>query len=149
MTAETTRFTRFIEAQDPVVDRVLAELSAGAKTSHWMWFVFPQLAALGRSERARFYGLADLAEAEAYLSVPVLRDRLVAATEAALTGRAGAVPPRTAHAIFHSPDDLKFRSCLTLFGAAAASPEVIREAMDAFFDAPCAATLSLIGRTPG
>src|SRR5690242_1687935 len=106
-------FDDFIRAQDAVWGDVLSELRAGRKTTHWMWFVFPQLAALGRSSTAKFYGLENVAEAEAYLRHPVLGARLREAT-----GIVNAVEGRSAHEIFGSPDDLKFRSCVTLFGRA-------------------------------
>lgn len=109
----TGDLSRFEKAQDPVWDQVTAELRAGRKTSHWMWFVFPQLAALGRSETARFYGIADLAEAQAYLAHPLLAERLETATRLMLTHRGGRLLD-----ILGDPDHLKFRSCMTLFGAA-------------------------------
>ncbi|KQW36846.1 calpastatin [Rhizobacter sp. Root404] len=101
---------RFVEAQAPVYATALAELKAGHKQSHWMWFVFPQLKALGRSSMAQFYGLHDLIEAHSYWSHPVLGPRLKECVLAVLE-----VPSKTAHEIFGSPDDLKFCSCLTLF----------------------------------
>jgi len=104
---------RFVEAQAPVIERALAELRAGCKQSHWMWFVFPQLKALGRSPTALFYGLEGLAEARAYWAHPVLGPRLKECVLAAL-----GVGSKTAHEIFGSPDDLKFCSCLTLFESA-------------------------------
>ena len=112
--ADPFQLSRFIEAQDRVFDTVLAELGAGRKQTHWMWFVFPQLRALGRSSIAKFYGIGSIEEARAYLRHPVLGKRLVQATDAvpSLSGR-------SAHEIFGSPDDLKFRSSMTLFGEAA------------------------------
>src|SRR4051794_4608428 len=107
-------FEHFVAAQDPVYAKVLAELRAGEKASHWMWFIFPQLRALGRSAAALKYGLADLGEARAYLRHPVLGPRLLECTGLML-GLEG----RTAHQILHSPDDLKFRSSMTLFAHAA------------------------------
>ena len=106
---------RFVAAQDGVIDRALAELVAGAKTSHWMWFVFPQIAGLGHSEMARRYAIADLAEARAYLAHPVLGPRLAAATEAML-GWAGR---RSAETMLGGIDAIKLRSSMTLFEAAA------------------------------
>jgi uncharacterized protein (DUF1810 family) len=110
MDADPFHLQRFVEAQAPVFDQVLDELRQGRKRTHWMWFVFPQLAALGRSVTARHYGIASLEEASAYLAHPLLGPRLRQCCEA-LT----AVPGRSAHEIFGSPDDLKLRSCLTLF----------------------------------
>ena len=130
---------RFVAAQDPVIGTVLAELRAGRKRTHWMWFIFPQLRALGRSERALFYGLADLSEAEAYLVHPVLGPRLVACTMAAMTGY-----PKTAFEIFGSPDNLKFRSCVTLFSNIEGAPETFGHALDVFYDGPDEATIELL-----
>lgn len=104
---------RFVDAQDLVYDDVLDELRAGRKASHWMWFVFPQLRGLGHSAMATRYGIASLEEARAYLQHPVLGPRLRECTQLVL-----AVEGRSAHAIFGSPDDLKLRSCMTLFRAA-------------------------------
>jgi len=106
-------FDHFIAAQDRVYPAVLAELSAGHKATHWMWFVFPQLKALGRSPTAQYYGIADIDEARAYLRHPTLGPRLIECTTIVTT-----VVGRGAHEIFGSPDDLKFRSSMTLFGRA-------------------------------
>lgn len=114
----------FVAAQDPVFPAVLAELRAGRKRTHWMWFVFPQLAALGRSATAKLYGLGGLAEARAYFAHPVLGPRLVECTRLV-----NAVEGRTAHEIFGSPDDLKFHSCVTLFHHAAPTEEAFVEAL--------------------
>lgn len=105
---------RFVQAQDAVIDDVRRELRAGRKRTHWMWFVFPQLRALGRSATAQHYGISSLAEAGAYMAHPVLGPRLIECTELVL-----AVQGRSAHEIFGSPDDMKLRSCMTLFAAAA------------------------------
>jgi uncharacterized protein (DUF1810 family) len=107
---------RFVTAQAPVFDAVLEELRAGRKRSHWMWFVFPQLRGLGRSPTALFYGIASLDEARAYLAHPLLGPRLDLCTKTVMA-HAGR-PLRT---IFGSPDDMKFRSSMTLF--ALASPD--------------------------
>ena len=108
---------------------VRAELAAGAKTSHWMWFVFPQLRALGRSATARHYGIADRAEAAAYAAHPVLGPRLVECTRLVL-----GVHGKSAHAIFGSPDDLKLCSCLTLFEAVAPAERVFAEALARYYE---------------
>lgn len=105
---------RFVTAQAPVFETVLAELRAGRKQSHWVWFIFPQLAGLGKSSTARFYGIGSLDEARAYLAHPVLRSRLDLCTRIVLASESPSV-----HAIFGSPDDFKFRSCMTLFSRAA------------------------------
>jgi len=104
---------RFVTAQGFVYATALAELKAGEKRTHWMWFVFPQLRALGRSPRAQLYGIGSLDEARAYLDHPLLGPRLVECTQAVLDCPAGSL-----HEIFGSPDDLKFKSCMTLFARA-------------------------------
>ncbi len=101
---------RFVNAQGPVYDTVLAELRGGRKRSHWMWFVFPQIAGLGQSLTARKYAIVSRAEAIAYLDHPVLGPRLLKCTRLV-----NAIDDRTAHEIFGTPDDLKFRSSMTLF----------------------------------
>ena len=103
----------FVRAQNPHYERILAELRAGQKASHWMWYVFPQLTALGRSPTALRYGIEDLAMAQEYLRHDVLGPRLLECTRMVL-----GVTRRSAHEIFGSPDDLKFRSSMTLFGRA-------------------------------
>ena len=113
--ADPYHLARFLEAQAPCYARVLEELAAGEKTSHWMWFIFPQLRGLGVSSTARRFGLTGLEEARAYLAHPLLGSRLHECTRLVL-----AVEGRTAYEIFGSPDDLKLRSCLTLFAQAAA-----------------------------
>ncbi|MFN4142915.1 DUF1810 domain-containing protein [Aestuariivirga sp.] len=101
---------RFIDAQTPVIEEATAELAAGSKKSHWMWFVFPQLSGLGRSDIAHFYGISDLEEARRYLAHPVLGVRLRRHVQLMIEHKA-----KTARQILGTPDDLKFRSCLTLF----------------------------------
>jgi uncharacterized protein (DUF1810 family) len=131
---------RFLDAQAGTYATALAEITAGAKRSHWMWFILPQLAGLGTSPTARRYALADTAEARAYLDHPVLGARLRACVAAAL-----AVPDRSAHAIFGSPDDLKLRSCLTLFQHVAPKEPLFRQALERFFDGrPDPRTLELL-----
>jgi uncharacterized protein (DUF1810 family) len=116
---------RFVQAQDPVWTSVRAELRAGAKRTHWMWFVFPQLAQLGRSSTARFYGLQGAAEAQAYWRHPLLGPRLREAASLVL-----AVRGRSLHDIFGSPDDLKLRSCMTLFEAVAPEEPVFAQVLE-------------------
>ncbi|WP_081177113.1 DUF1810 domain-containing protein [Rhizobium rhizosphaerae] len=106
---------RFIDAQNHVYPTVLAELQAGRKQTHWMWFIFPQLAGLGRSSTARHFALSGAAEALAYLAHPCLGERLIACTEAVLAQDDTA----TALTIFGTPDALKFHSSMTLFAAVA------------------------------
>ncbi|MCE9658747.1 MAG: DUF1810 domain-containing protein [Burkholderiales bacterium] len=121
---------RFVEAQAAVYESVLAELRAGRKSSHWMWFIFPQLRALGRSGTARFYGLADRTEAAAYWQHPVLGERLRQCARLVLATRG-----KTAHEIFGSPDDLKLRSCMTLFAAVAPEEPEFAEVLARFYAA--------------
>jgi len=109
---------RFVRAQTPVFDTVVDELSAGQKRSHWMWFIFPQLRGLGRSSMAEFYGIGSLDEARTYLADPVLGPRLVLCTQTVL-----GVRDRNLRAIFGSPDDMKFRSSMTLFAQAVEAEE--------------------------
>ena len=119
---------RFVQAQDPVLARVRAELRAGAKRTHWMWFVFPQLAGLGRSETARHYALASLEEARGYLSHPLLGARLIECT-----GLVNAVKNRSAQQIFGDPDDLKFHSSMTLFARARPDEPAFTDALRKYF----------------
>ncbi|MGG5887870.1 DUF1810 domain-containing protein [Falsiroseomonas sp. HC035] len=120
---------RFVQAQNPVIAEVRRELRAGRKRSHWMWFVFPQLRALGHSATAQHYGIASLAEAEAYMAHPVLGPRLVGCAELVL-----AIEGRSATEIFGSPDDLKLRSSMTLFGAARPEAHAFAEVIGRYFD---------------
>ena len=120
---------RFVQAQEGVYPDVLAELRRGRKTSHWMWFVFPQLSGLGSSAMARLYALADLEEARAYLAHPLLGDRLRECTQAAV-GPGG----RSASQVFGFPDDLKFRSSMTLFERADPVTAVFAKALDGLCD---------------
>ena len=120
---------RFVDAQQPVYDAVLAELGAGAKTSHWMWFVFPQLRALGRSETARRFGLAGVEEAKAYWRHPLLGPRL-----RECTARVLGVQGRSALQIFGPTDTMKFRSSMTLFERAVPAEPAFRAALDRCFE---------------
>ena len=105
---------RFVRAQDPIIERAMAELRAGRKVTHWMWFVFPQHVALGRSPMAVNYGIRSAGEATAYLDHPVLGPRLAAATRTVMDVRG-----RTIEAIFGPVDAMKFRSSMTLFASIA------------------------------
>ncbi len=121
---------RFVTAQAPVFTAAVDKLKAGRKRSHWMWFVFPQLRGLGHSSMAQFYGIGSLNEARAYLAHPVLGPRLILCTEMVL-----AVEGRSLHAIFGSPDDMKFCSSMTLFALAAGKGEsAFRRALDRYCD---------------
>lgn len=135
---------RFVQAQDPVIETVLAELKQGRKQTHWMWFVFPQVAGLGRSPTAEFFAISGLAEARAYLAHPVLGPRLLACTRRVL-----ALDGRSAGQIFGQPDDLKFRSCMTLFLKASEDGEPFRTALARYFGgAPDPETLRLLLPSP-
>ncbi len=125
--------SRFLDAQADMMPAVEAELRAGRKSSHWMWFIFPQLRALGRSGTALRFGITDIAEARAYLGHLVLGPRLVACAGMVL-GHAGASTcTSTARAIFGSPDDVKLRSSMTLFAATDPVEPVFTAVLDAFF----------------
>ena len=121
-------FDHFIAAQDRVWPAVIAELAAGAKRSHWMWFVFPQIAGLGTSAMSQRYALASVDEARAYLAHPVLGVRLAQATDLML-GHAGL----SAESILGGIDAVKFRSSMTLFSAAAPGEPRFQAALDAFY----------------
>jgi len=120
---------RFLNAQDPVYERVRAELRAGRKTSHWMWFIFPQIAGLGYSSMAQRYAISGRAEAAAYAGHPVLGARLRECTDIV-----NALEGRTVNEVFGNPDDMKFRSSMTLFALSVSDPRIFRDALDKYFD---------------
>ncbi len=137
-----TGLDRFLAGQEGVYAAALGEIRAGEKRSHWMWFIFPQLVGLGHSATARFYGIRDLAEAEAFLAHPVLGARLRECAEALLT-----VTGRDASDIFGYPDDVKLRSSMTLFAAAAGPESVFQKVLDRYFPSgPDPRTLELLHR---
>ena len=119
---------RFVRAQQPDYDRALAELRAGSKRTHWMWYIFPQLDDLGRSAIARRYAISGVSEAQAYLRHGVLGPRLVECATAVRD-----LEGRSAHEIFGSPDDLKLRSCATLFAQVSTDP-VFAQLLTRYFD---------------
>ena len=121
--------SRFVTAQEPVYGRVLAELRAGSKRTHWMWFVFPQLRGLGRSPAAETYGIQDLAEAEAYVEHPVLGPRLTECAHAVLS-----VEGKRATGILGDMDAMKLRSSMTLFARAAPDEPVFQQVLDKYYD---------------
>jgi uncharacterized protein (DUF1810 family) len=129
---------RFVDAQADTYAQARAELAAGQKRSHWMWFIFPQIAGLGSSPMAQRYAIGDLAEARAYLQHPVLGPRLIECTSLVLQAK------KSVPAIFPYPDDLKFHSSVTLFAqAAGGSQSVFADALGQCFDGqPDKATLS-------
>ena len=128
MTVDPHDLARFVQAQASSHERALAELRAGRKTSHWMWYVFPQLAGLGHSDMARRYAIRDATEARAYLAHPLLGPRLIACAEAVL-GVAG----RSAHDIMGSPDDVKLRSSATLFAAVSEPGSAFHRILERYF----------------
>ena len=119
---------RFLDAQATDYTQALAEVKAGRKRSHWMWYIFPQVQGLGFSETSRFYGIKDLTEATAYLQHPVLGGRLVSICEALL-----ALPGSNATSIMGSPDDIKLKSSMTLFAAVPEAPPVFQAVLAKFF----------------
>jgi uncharacterized protein (DUF1810 family) len=136
---------RFVSAQEHDYDRALAEIRAGRKQSHWMWYVFPQIAGLGFSAMARRYAIGSAAEAAAYLAHPLLGARLVACAEAVLS-----VQRRSAHDIFGSPDDLKLHSSATLFARVSPPGSVFERVLDNYYQgAPDEQTLRLLDTAPG
>jgi uncharacterized protein (DUF1810 family) len=135
---------RFVEAQEDVYVRALAEVRAGRKRSHWMWYVFPQVAGLGFSEMSRRYAVSGRDEAIAYLRHPVLGPRLVECCDAVL-----GVDGRSAHDIFGSPDDTKLRSCCTLFAAASPPGSGFHRVIDRYFGGESdEQTLRILGPAP-
>lgn len=119
---------RFVTAQNPVYAQVCVELRAGRKQGHWMWFIFPQLRGLGHSQMAERFGISSKREAEAYLNHPVLGPRLRECTRAV-----NAVEGRSINQILGYPDDLKFRSSMTLFVSVAADSQTFRDALEKYF----------------
>ena len=132
---------RFLSAQSGVYPQVLAELGAGQKRSHWIWFIFPQMKGLGVSSHSQFYGIGSLEEAKAYWRHPVLGPRLEECT--ILVNQ---IQKQPIERILGSPDDLKFRSSMTLFSRAARDTAVFTQALDKYFGGkPDLLTLELLG----
>jgi uncharacterized protein (DUF1810 family) len=131
---------RFINAQDDSYDRALQEIKNGKKSSHWMWYIFPQLAGLGNSEFSKTYAIKNLDEARAYLKHPVLGSRLLEITTAILN-----LDNLSAHVVLGSPDDLKLRSCMTLFRLVSNQNAPFSAVLEKYFmGVPCARTLDLL-----
>jgi uncharacterized protein (DUF1810 family) len=134
------RLDRFVDAQAPIYDQALAELRGGQKQSHWMWFVFPQIASLGQSATSRAYAIQSLEEARAYLANPVLGVRYRECCQAVMNVRG-----KSAHDIFGTPDDLKFCSSLTLFAEAAPDEVLFYNLLEKYYDGDAdEATLELL-----
>ena len=134
---------RFVQAQAGSYDQALAEIRAGRKRSHWMWYIFPQIDGLGFSSMSRRYAIKSIAEATAYLDHPLLGTRLVACCEAAL-----GIEGRSAYEIFGTPDDMKLRSCATLFESVVPVHAVFTRVIEKYFDGERdAATLRLLRST--
>jgi uncharacterized protein (DUF1810 family) len=139
------KLDRFVTAQSGVYDRALAEIRNGRKESHWMWFIFPQLIGLGSSSMARQYGIADANEARAYLAHPILGPRLIEITQAVLD-----LNKRSANEIFGSPDDMKLRSCATLFAHVSSASSVFHQIIDKYYGGePDPKTLAILGTAEG
>ena len=120
---------RFVSAQDRVFDQVLGELRAGCKMSHWIWFIFPQIEGLGRSPISHEYAISGRDEAKAYLQHPLLGSRLKQCAQLVLQ-----VDGRSALDIFGSPDDMKFRSCMTLFAQVSPDDDIFQRALQKYYD---------------
>jgi uncharacterized protein (DUF1810 family) len=119
---------RFLDAQQSTYTQALTEIRSGRKQSHWMWFIFPQLAGLGKSETAKYYGIKDTREAAEYVSHPMLGQRLVEISNALLS-----IEGRSANQVFGSPDDLKLLSCMTLFSCVSGPDSVFNEVLLKYF----------------
>jgi uncharacterized protein (DUF1810 family) len=142
LSADPHNLERFVAAQRATYERALAEIETGRKTSHWIWYIFPQLDGLGFSALAKQYSIKSLEEARAYLAHPILGPRLVHCAGAAV-----AVEGRTAREIFGSPDDLKLKSSATLFALAAGQDSVFHRVLDKYFGGESdAETLQLLKR---
>jgi uncharacterized protein (DUF1810 family) len=119
----TSPINRFLDAQDDIYETALEEIRNGWKETHWMWFIFPQIAGLGESSMSKLYAIADLREAAEFLAHPILGERLKESTEAVLER------PESTKELFGKPDHLKFRSCVTLFAAASRGDSIFHRAL--------------------
>jgi len=136
--------SRFVQAQEDDYEQALAEIRSGRKQSHWMWYIFPQFDGLGFSSTSRRYSIKSLAEAEAYLKHPVLGPRLLESADAVFR-----IEGRSANEIFGSPDDLKLRSCATLFARVSPAGSVFERLLGKYFQSePDGKTLRLLGSAP-
>lgn len=132
---------RFVVAHEKSFSTALKEIKNGRKESHWMWFIFPQLEALGRTETAKFYGLRDLFEAKSFLEHPVLGRNLLQITKELLT-----LPTDDANHIFGKPDDRKLRSSMTLFSRASDHHHEFGQVLEKYFDGPDILSLEILDR---
>lgn len=138
------KLTRFLDAQNQVYLNALSEIRKGSKQTHWMWFIFPQLKGLGKSSTAEYYSIGGLDEASAYLGHPVLGKHLIEISNV-LLGLEG----KSAFDIFGSPDDMKLRSSMTLFAAAANTNPVFKQVLDKYFSGiPDELTLKMVTSNP-
>ncbi len=135
---------RFVQAQEDDYEQALTEIRSGAKRTHWIWYIFPQLDGLGVSPTAKYYGIKSIEEAKAYLAHPLLGPRLLECAEAVLK-----VEGRSAREIFGSPDDLKLRSCATLFASVLPQGSVFERLLKQYYGGERdAKTLQLLGLAP-
>lgn len=140
--ADPYDLTRFVQAQERDYEQAMSEIRSGRKRSHWMWYIFPQIEGLGVSSTSRHYAIKSVAEAEAFLRHPVLGPRLLASAQATME-----VEGRSAFELFGTPDDMKLRSCATLFASVSPAGSVFQQLLDRYFDGePDATTLGLLGR---
>ena len=136
--------TRFITAQDPVYNDVLSELKSGQKRSHWMWFIFPEIDGLGHSAMAKRYAIKSADEAREYLSHPVLAKRLIECAETVK-----GIQDRSASQIFGYPDDMKFRSSLTLFASVSGEASIFHDLITKYYTGkPDERTIEILRRLP-
>jgi uncharacterized protein (DUF1810 family) len=143
MSADPYSLTRFLQAQERDYDRAMSEIRSGRKRSHWMWYVFPQFDGLGFSSTSRQYAIKSVAEAEAYLRHPILGPRLLESVQAMLD-----LEDRSARDVFGWPDDMKLRSCATLFACVSPAGSVFEQVLDKYFGGERDdKTLSLLGHS--
>jgi uncharacterized protein (DUF1810 family) len=143
--ADPFHLSRFVQAQEGIYDRALAEIRGGRKRSHWMWFVFPQYAGLGFSAMSQEYAIKSIEEARDYLNHPVLGPRLIECTQGVL-----GVEGHTASQIFGSPDDMKLRSSATLFAHVTGAGNIYEQVLQKYFDSqPDPKTMQLLAVSGG
>lgn len=141
---ENTALTRFVEAQKEIYPVALSEIRTGKKASHWMWFIFPQIKGLGRTDIAKFYSIEDLNEAASYLSHPILGPNLIEISNAVLS-----INDKTAREIFGKPDDRKLRSCMTLFSKVKDADTVFEKVIEKYFEGQQdMATIEILNENP-